>query len=353
MAHTPLPPPARLGRQNKWTYHSKLTNDARELFLYTVTAAPAPRPGGSPGQYVVVKRVDDKEAQVHARLCAAGGGAGAAIPGSRFNNNNNTTGKAYPHIIQILDCIPLRAVPGLRAPTTTTDAYLVLEHATGGTLEALLARLRSRQPTATARFPFNKPTLQQQQQLLPGWFCYHVLAAVTDAVLRMHTRDGLLHTDLHLKNVVFQKQQQMASLPHSSSSSASSSLFPNPDEIPLEEPAAAANSTNATDRWAAPVVKIIDFGRVHQLPEPEDGDDDDGRGQWEAQPSPCVRLLAQLMLQQARDLYDDDGSFAASFLEPLARSQVSVAVLREVRRVAMARKEENVYVPRWLREYFH
>lgn len=331
-----------------WTYHSKLTNDARELFLYTVTAAPAARPG-SPGQYVVVKRVDDKEAQVHAQLCAA---RGAAIPGSRFSKNNNTTCTSYPHIIQVFDCIPLRAVPGL---PTTTDAYLVLEHATGGTLEALLARLQSRQPTAAARFPFNKPNRQQQQQqqLLPGWFCYHVLAAVLDAVLRMHTRDGVLHTDLHLKNVVFQKQQ-MVSLPPVSS--APLSLFPNPDEIPLEEPAAAGDdgttNNNAADlRWAAPVVKIIDFGRVHQLPEPED-DDDDGRGQWEAQPSPCVGLLARLMLQQARDLYDDGGGFAASFLEPLAKSQVSVAVLREARYVAMARKEENVYVPRWLREYF-
>lgn len=48
----PLNPPAHLGREQQWTYHSKLTNDARELFLYIFTARP--------GTYAVVKRVSER-----------------------------------------------------------------------------------------------------------------------------------------------------------------------------------------------------------------------------------------------------------------------------------------------------
>lgn len=150
-----------------------------------------------------------------------------------------------------------------------------------------------------------------------------------------------MHIDLHLQNIVFQKQQPQQP------------LVPNPDEIPLEQgedldlevKQSAAEGQEQAVPWAVPVVKILDFGMMRELP-PEG---EDTRSQWESQPSPCVGLLARRMLS-LRDVYED-GGFAA-FLQPLAWSQVSITVLQEARGVAMVRKEENVCVPQWLREYF-
>lgn len=333
IANGPLNPPAHLGREKRWTYHSKLTNDARELFLYTFTSRP--------GTYAVVKRVDEREALIHSRYAAG-------------NNRNNN----YPQIIPLRTCAVAAACSPTTTTTTTTkttDAYLVLEHARGGTLEDLLARLRSLVPAAARRFSFNKPAdprsvgPQQGSRKLPGWICYHVLAGVLDAVIRMHTRDGVMHIDLHLQNIVFQKQEKPPEQP-----------LPNPDEIPLEQEedleakqplfsrsSAAEEQQQDRETWAVPVVKIIDFGRVHELP-PEGGDT---RSQWESQPSPCVGLLARRMLGQG-DVYGGGGGGFVAFLQPLARSQVSIGVLQEARSVAMVRKEENVCVPQWLREYF-
>lgn len=295
-----------------WTYHSKLTNDARELFLYTVTSTPT--------IFVVVKRVDEKEALTHAR-CAA----------------------ADPHhVVQVLDRIPIPIpVPAAHPPTATDDVYLVMEHATGGTLEDLLVRTRPLRPP----FPFN-PDPAAPHHTLPAWFCYHVFAELLGAVLRMHTGEGIVHADLHLKNIMFQKQppqQQEEQTP------PPVVVLPNPDEIPLEEDAevvVAAETQQQQEPWVVPAVKVIDFGRVHELP-PEG---DDSASQWENKPSPCLGFLATVMLME-EELYEGAGGFYA-FLEDLAKSQVSIPVLREAREVAMVRRKQDGSVPQWLRDYF-
>lgn len=341
MAEAPLPPPTHLGPGRKWTYHAKLTNDPRELFLYTFTSAPTTT---TTTTFAVVKRVHPKEANIHTQ-CGA---------------DDN-----YPHIIHVLARLPLpaSATPGIAcAAPPTTDVYLVLEHATGGTLEHLLESARP----SPDPFPFrpNPSSAHQRAQggggggggnktKLPAWFCYHMFAEILDAVLRLHTREGIIHTDLHLKNVMFQKQppprpqaQQRLPLP----TLPPPELVVNPDEIPLDEEEGEENKDISQPQqqeetpWAVPIVKIIDFGRVHELP-PED---EDGASPWEDVPSPCPGLLVRLMLM---DGYLFESGFCA-FLEPLARGNVSIQVLREARAVAMARKGENVHVPQWLREHF-
>lgn len=312
MAKGPLTPPPHLGPGRKWIYHSKLTNDARELYLYTFTSTPS--------LFAVVKRVDAREALVHTQ-CAADN---------------------YPHIIQILDRIPLTTLAVAHYPTA--DVYLVMEHATGGTLEDLLTSIRPLPPP----FPFHPNVNAVAHNRLPAWFCYHMFAEILDAVLRIHTREGIMHTDLHLKNVMFQKQPQQLLPPHPPAS-APPALFINPDEIPLEEEEDEQTQQQQLEQqqeapWAAPVIKIIDFGRVHQLPPEED----DEASQWENKPSPCLGLLVRMMLLD-KNLYEDE---LYAFLEPLARSLVSVQVLCEARTVAMARKGENMHVPQWLRDHF-
>lgn len=339
-----------------WIYHSTLstTADGRDLFLYAfASSATTPTP-----KFAVVKRVKEKEARVHTK-CAAG------------KNTHN--------IIQIFDCIPLdidivkaHSSPSWCFSPTQKDSYLVMEHATGGTLHELLARtLPSSLPPT---FPWTPPKSAEAagvgRKKLPAWFCYHFLAEILDAVIRMHTRDGVIHIDLHIKNVMFQKRRHQGDLdgheqraPVSSLSTTTSSNHPNEAGNDDDEKAAIAIATATTTTtqhqqqqkkpsWAIPIIKIIDFGRVHELPPtPAQNDDDEkSSSQWENKPNYSVGILVRRMTAKAYiGSYEPE---VYAFLEPLAVSQVSIQTLREAQTVAEARKGVDVCVPQWLREYF-
>ncbi|KAJ4418341.1 hypothetical protein N0V82_005622 [Gnomoniopsis sp. IMI 355080] len=173
---------------------------------------------------------------------------------------------------------------------STPNAWLVLEHANKGTLRDLLAHARGAEGSTSRK--------------VPASFCFHILAGILNAIIDIQETHGLQHIDLHAGNVVFHR---------------------------------------SSDQWP-PVVKVIDFGKMVQLPE-ESRDDI----AWDEASSPSIGPLARSLLSQTSVLEDD----FLSATRDLGKQMSPLQALRTAREDSRMRAEAVVEsVPKWLLAYF-
>lgn len=95
-----------------------------------------------------------------------------------------------------------------------------------------------------------------------------------------------------------------------------------------------------------PQVKVIDFGKVRQLPEGEGWDDEIG---WDEASSPSVCLLIRDLLTQQADVLAEEFLDA---IRPLRVQSMPLADLMTARARMLARaRDVGANVPQWLAEY--
>lgn len=174
------------------------------------------------------------------------------------------------------------------------NAWLVLEHANSGTLGDLLAHARGGADGSTTH-----------PRKIPAAFCFHILTSILDAVVTIQETHGVQHIDLHAGNIVFH-------------------MLPGP--------------------WP-PIVKVIDFGKIFQLPD-EDSHDD---VPWDEARSPSVGALVRALLAQ-RDVFEDEFLVA---IRALNAQMSPLQTLRTARATARTKAEAlDQHVPDWLLGYF-